>query len=327
VRGLRPRSLQAARAKIDPWQALDWLLEEEHTPEGDLVPSLTIFLAGSECPFTCVFCDLWQYTLKGETPAGAIPAQIQKALLEASKKLPQERWKHTVLKLYNASNFFEIGAVPPEDDPAIVELVSPFGRVVVECHPRLVGERCFRFAEGLEGKLEVAMGLETVHPRALPLLSKGVTLDAFDEAAGALAEEGIDLRCFVLLGSPYVEAEKSVEWTVTSVRHALALGARHVSVIPVRPGEGALEELERQGHFKPPTLEDLEDVLDSLVLGRAALEGTVLEGTVTADLWDLERLASCNACWQERKARLEALNQTGQPQPPVICAICGSGGP
>ena len=39
-------------------------------------------------------------------------------------------------------------------------LVSPFERVVVECHPRLIDDRCEEFDAKLDGQLEVAMGLE-----------------------------------------------------------------------------------------------------------------------------------------------------------------------
>ena len=303
---------------MDPGRPLDWLLEQERSPDGGLVEALTVFLAGGECPFTCVFCDLWRFTLEGATPAGAIPAQLRQALEAAAEDLPRKSWGNARLKLYNASNFFETGAVPPEDDGAVAALAAPFAQVVVECHPRLVGERCFHFAERLDGRLEVAVGLETVHPRALPRLGKGVTLESFDRAAAALAERQIGLRCFVLLGCPYVEAEETVEWTAASVAHALAAGARQVSIIPVRSGNGALEELELQGLFVPPTLEQLEEVLE-----RTVSQGP---GVVTADLWDLERFAPCPACRQQRRSRLDAMNRTGHVPPPVCCGVCGAGG-
>ena len=159
--------------------------EEERTPEaGD--PALTIFLAGAECPFTCVFCDLWRETLDGPTPPGALPAQLREALAAAGP-LPQPVRR---LKLYNASNFFEPRAVPMEDEDEILALVAPFARVTVECHPRLVGGRCLRFAERLTGRLEVAMGLETVHPEALPRLNKGLTLDGLRPRAATLRGAG-----------------------------------------------------------------------------------------------------------------------------------------
>ena len=68
---------------IDPDEPLGQFWEEERTPGGGTTPALTVFLAGAECPFTCVFCDLWRETLDGPTPRGALPEQIRKALAAA----------------------------------------------------------------------------------------------------------------------------------------------------------------------------------------------------------------------------------------------------
>ncbi|MCB1036985.1 MAG: hypothetical protein KDD47_24370 [Acidobacteria bacterium] len=81
------RALRPARPPVDPWRPLGWQLERERTVEGALEPALTVFLAGAECPFTCVFCDLWRHTLEGPTPAGALPAQLSAALEKASAEL------------------------------------------------------------------------------------------------------------------------------------------------------------------------------------------------------------------------------------------------
>ena len=57
-----------------------------------------------------------------------IPAQIRHAL----ERLPSAQH----LKLYNAGNFFDPQAIPPEDYAEIARLAAPFERVIVECHPR-----------------------------------------------------------------------------------------------------------------------------------------------------------------------------------------------
>lgn len=304
------RSLRPARRKIDPWQPLGQIWEEERTREGGLLPALTVFLAGAECPFTCVFCDLWRETLDGPTPPGALPAQLQKALAAAG---PAPR--PAALKLYNASNFFEPRAVPPEDEEEILALSAPFARVTVECHPRLTGGRCLRFAERLAGRLEVAMGLETVHPEALPRLNKGMTLDDFDRAAERLARAGIGLRVFVLVAPPFVPQGEAVEWAVRSAAYAFERGAERVSLIPVREGNGALEALRQAGDFTPPRLDQLEEALERcLSLG---------SGIVTADLWDARRFATCPACAGARLARLERMSLTGTPEPRPACSGCG----
>lgn len=304
-------------------------MEEERTGPGETAPNLTVFLAGAECPFTCVFCDLWRHTLDGPTPPGALPKQLEQALAAAEAELPRSGWHLARLKLYNASNFFDERAVPAVDEEALAALGRPFERVVVECHPRLVGERCFRFSEKLRvklgvkvgTKLEVAMGLETVHPEAFPLLNKGTTLAEHDAAARALAEDGIALRSFVLLGTPYVSPEEDLHWTLRSVEHALGLGAEQVSIIPLRPGNGAVEALMERGEAVLPGLRDLEDALRRALVLAESVGG----GVVTADLWDAESLEACPSCRPARLANLERMNRTGQPGESLDCETCEEG--
>jgi uncharacterized Fe-S cluster-containing MiaB family protein len=287
-------------------------VEDERTPAGRLVPTATVFLTGSECPFTCVFCDLWRYTTAGATPVGALPAQLRLALDDEAVQRARPRR----IKLYNASNFFEPRAVPPADLPVLADLLRPFESVTVECHPRLVlaDGGCLDFARRLSGRLEVAMGLETIHPDALPRLAKGVGPDDFARASRHLRAAGIGVRAFVLVGVPFVPGTESVAWAVRSAAYALDQGAGVVALVPVRAGNGELERLSAEGAFTPPTLLDLE----------AALEGAqgLGRGVVIADLWDAARLPACAACGPSRIARLERANRTGRAQPVVTCRTC-----
>jgi uncharacterized Fe-S cluster-containing MiaB family protein len=266
-----------------------------------------VFLAGAECPFTCSFCDLWRWTLDGPTPPGALPAQLAEALDTLPPPFPHR------LKLYNASNFFDRRAVPREDLPSIAELARPFAAVTVESHANMIGALTLEFAALLSGNLEVAVGLETIHPVALANLNKRLELDRFDRAAAFLAEHHTDLRVFVLLGAPYIPAEESIEWTVRTATHAAAAGASRIAIIPVRGGNGELERLQALGQFVPPTLTQLENALERCL---------PLKAVVTADLWDVERLPACPACRAERVARLGRLNLTGSSEPPARCSLC-----
>src|SRR5579862_5154122 len=158
------------RAVHDPWRYQDLIVEDERSAAGDVVRTATVFLTGRECPWHCVMCDLWRYTTEGDTPAGALPAQ----LAAARERLKQEAPAVTEIKLYNAGSFFDPRAVPEEDYEAMASLVAGFARVVVESHPALVGPRVDRWLDALRAHaagpgpaLEVAMGLETVHPEAL----------------------------------------------------------------------------------------------------------------------------------------------------------------
>lgn len=180
------------------------------------------------------------------------------------------------------------------------------------------------------------MGLETVHPEALPRLGKQSSIEIFDRAAAALREYGLALRAFVLVGTPFVPAAEQLRWTLRSVEHALRVGAEQVSLIPVRDGNGYLDTLAITD-FQPPSLAQLEEALEQALRRQqerlakkgatreaATREAATREGVVIADLWDVERFSTCDACMAARFNRLERMNLFGELPPPVACTRCGS---
>jgi len=289
-----------------------WIEEWEPDAAGIRRRFLTVFLTNRECPWRCLMCDLWRHTTLDPVPPGAIPQQIR----IARGAVPGTDG----LKLYNAGSFFDPGAIPPEDHPEIVALVRDCRRVVVECHPRLVGPRVDAFARQLPaGVLEVAMGLETAHPEVLEKLNKGMTVADFVTSARFLREAGIAVRAFVLVKPPYLDGAAALEWAVHSARVAFEAGAEVVSLIPTRGGPGVLEELTRRGEFSEPTLELFEAAVErALALGM---------GRVFADLWDLERFGQGRADVPARKARLAAMNadQRVLPHPASMASDLGRG--
>jgi archaeosine synthase beta-subunit len=300
-------SQRGAKNRLDPGQPYAFLEESERSERGELVDVATLFLTNRECPYRCLMCDLWKNTLDERVPAGAIPAQIRYAL----ERLPPARW----VKLYNSGSFFDPSAIPPVDDEAIARLIAPFERAIVECHPAVLGPRCLRFQERIAAELEVAMGLETAHPGVLERLNKRMTLASFARGAAFLAENGIDLRVFILLRPPFMTEAEGLEWACRSLDFAFDHGAAVCSVIPTRGGNGALEVLARAGQFAPPSLASMEAAVEYGVrLGR---------GRVFLDLWEAERFAPCQACAAARLARLAEINRTQSVGPRVGCSSCG----
>jgi hypothetical protein len=289
-----------------PWA---YLLEEERSASGEVVPVATIFLTNRECPWRCVMCDLWRNTLTDDTPAGAIPEQIAYALA----RLPAAR----EVKLYNSGSFFDRRAVPPEDHQAIAAAVTGFERVIVECHPSLVTDDCLRFRDRLRGRLEVAMGLETAHPTILDKLNKRMTLDQFAAAADRLRANDMDLRVFLLLHPPFMPESEAFTWAARSLEFAFDCGATAATLIPTRAGNGAMEALAAKGLFSPPSFAMLEEAAAyGISLGR---------GRVFADLWDAERFATCGVCREDRIARLRRMNLEQCILPAIRCDACGGG--
>lgn len=293
--------------RLDPLRPYAFLWEEERGINGDPVSTATLFLTNRECPFRCLMCDLWQNTLDTTVPPGAIPRQIVYALT----RLPEARQ----VKLYNAGSFFDPRAIPREDDPAIARLCARFERVIVESHPGFIGERARAFRRLLPDatQLEVAIGLETVHPAVLERLNKRITVVAFRHAARFLADHGMALRVFLLLRPPFLSEVEGVEWACRSLMVAFDAGATVCTVIPTRAGNGAMEALARAGQYAPPSLRSLEHVQEYGLRLKA--------GRVFADLWDIEPFARCS-CSAARIARLEHMNRTQTIPPPVCCASC-----
>lgn len=295
------------KASLDVFRPYSFLWEEEADENGQLIPTATIFLTNRECPFRCLMCDLWQNTLDARVPSGAIAGQIRYAL----ERLPSA----SQIKLYNAGSFFDPQAIPPEDDAEIAETVAYFDRVIVECHPAFLrgwhGERALRFQASLRGQMEIAIGLETVHPPTLEKLNKRMTVESFRAAAEFLKQHGIDLRVFILLRPPFLMEEEGLGWACRSLDVAAECGAKVCSIIPTRGGNGAMEAIGEA--YQPPKLRSLE----------AALEyGLSLnQFRVYADLWDVEKFYEC-ACSASRAARLAEMNRTQQIPAAIACLNC-----
>jgi radical SAM enzyme (TIGR01210 family) len=298
---------RAPRNAVDPQRPYAFLVEEECSADREVVPVATVFLTNRECPWQCVMCDLWKNTLTQSVPTGAIPQQIEYALA----LLPTARQ----IKLYNSGSFFDERAIPKEDYAAIAQIVARFERTIVECHPSLVGKSCVDFHDLIGNQLEVAMGLETVHPEVLDRLNKRMTLDQFARSAEFLRKNNIDLRVFILVQPPFIRPEESLHWAQRSLDFAFACGATAATLIPTRGGNGAMETLAQVGGFTPPALAAVE---------AAASYGLGLgQGRVFVDLWEIHnRPYSCRFCLTDRADRLHQMNLCQQFPPSIDCSHC-----
>jgi len=295
---------------VDPWKPYAFLTELERTATGLIENVATLFLTNRECPFHCLMCDLWKNTLDERVPPGAIPAQIDHAL----NRLPAAQH----IKLYNSANFFDSQAIPREDWSEIAARVRVFQTVIVENHPRLCGADCVRFRELIETRLEVALGLETIHPEILLALNKRMNLTDFEVAAEFLRSHDIDVRVFLLLRPPFQTEAEGIEWACRGIEYAFNHGAGCVSVIPVRGGNGIMERLQRTGDFHPPSLTAVETVLEyGLSLNR---------GRVFVDIWDLARFDPCPKCGPVRRERLARMNLSQAMEPHIACDCHIDGG-
>lgn len=273
-------------------------------PNGKIEDVATVFLTNKECPFRCLMCDLWKNTTNETVPVGSIPRQIEFAL----ENLPMVQH----IKLYNSGNFFDPRAIPVRDYQAIAAILSGFKTVLAENHPKLMGQKVLDFQRLLKADLQVAIGLETAHPDVLPRLNKQMTLEDFSSSVHFLKENGILSRAFILLRPPFLNEEEGLMWAKKSIDFAFECGVECCAVIPTRPGNGALELLEKTGYFQAPTISSLEQALDYGI--------SLRRGRVFADLWDLEIFSACDTCFDLRKNRLDQMNSHQYILPGISCS-------
>ena len=205
------------------------------------------------------------------------------------------------IKLYNASNFFEPRAVPP-DGPAGARGPargrSPESPWMPSAARR---RRVLRVRARIRGRLEVAMGLETIHPEALPHLNKRRASTTSTERRRACGRHDIGVRAFVLVGAPFVPAERE-----RRLGRALGgLGPRAGRRRWSRSSRCAAATASSSAWPRPassrrrPCATSRPPWKARWRLGR---------GVVVADLWDAERLPGCPACRAARVERLARMN-------------------
>jgi archaeosine synthase beta-subunit len=297
-------SMRGNKNPVNPRRPYGWLVEKERTISGEIEDTGIIFLTNRECPFHCLMCDLWKNTTDESLVAGLIPEQIEWALAQ----MPDI--KH--LKLYNSGSFFDARAIPAEDYKKIASLLRCFETIIVESHPRLINEKCLDFRDMLKPELQVAIGLETIHPEILPKLNKQMTDEDFGNSVGFLKKNGIHSRAFILLRPPLLTESEGIYWAEQSIDFAFETGVECCTIIPVRAGNGAMDVLKEKGDFNLPDIHSLETVLEYGI--------GLKRGRVFADVWDLGLFSNCKKCLSKRTERLTAMNLNQKILTPVECS-------
>jgi archaeosine synthase beta-subunit len=268
-------TIESHRRTLDANRPQAFFEEGEPSPEGKILGGVTVLLTASRCPLRCTMCDLWYQTLPHPTPVGSIAKQIDIVLDSTT----QRDW----IKLYNAGNFFDTQSIPIEDYEGIAQRVGDFRRVIVENHPNIGRRHLPKFRSMIRGRLEVAIGLETVQGRLLRHMNKRFAYAEFESYLAHLRSCSTDARVFLILGGPGWSREESIRWAKLSIRYSARLQCRSASVIPARMGHGWNDQGDRLPtwsagellHFQCQAIEDLQRQRSPMM--------------VTMDTWNIDQ--------------------------------------
>jgi len=191
-------------------------------------------------------------------------------------------------------------------------LIEGFETLLVESHPAFINETSIYFRDLIKPELQVAIGLETIHPEVLTKLNKGMKLEDFEHSVKLLTSYKIKTRAFILLRPPFLSEAEGVLWAKKSMEYAFNAGITTCTIIPVRTGNGALDALALDHFFEQPDINSLEEVIE-YGIGLNA-------GLVFADLWNIENFSSCNKCLEKRKERLNRMNLYQKIIPRIPCS-------
>ena len=201
-------------------------------------------------------CDLWRFTTRDRHAGRRHPGPSR----GGTHSLAERGEQISRVKLYNASNFFDPRAVPESDYGDIAAatrrgLRAGDRRVASLAHrrPRRAVSRRAR-----RPRLEVAMGLETVHPAALDALNKRMTTEDFARRPTISVVAGCRSASSCSLRHHSCRRGTGRRGCCSRSRLLKSCGASVISLIPTRAGNGTMEALTAQKLFRAPTQEDVD---------------------------------------------------------------------
>lgn len=283
---------------------------------------LMVILTAPGCAYArtaggCTNCGFPQTFGTGKTvSAEDYRAQVEVALA----RIPGGVQAPVEVDLYNSGSYFNPEEVPEPAQSAMLAMAAARPEVaslLVETRPEyLIAARLARAMEACRHKpLEVGIGLESANPEILSRrIHKGYTWEQFAAAAALLARAGAGLLAYVLLKPINTGERDAIEDSVATARKVFALGRElkcptRVALEPcfVAPQTPLYHAFE-QGHYRPPWLWSVAEVIS-----RVAPLGRVLVGLSNEGTNPLQMPHNCEHCTGRFRHTLAVFNQTQDP--------------
>jgi radical SAM enzyme (TIGR01210 family) len=231
---------------------------EKEIIEGQIADALVIVLRSKGCFWSresgCLMCGYNNDCLSSVTFEDLVN-QFELAMGQHAGQ--------SYLKIYTSGSFFDPNEIEIETQERIMGLAGQkASQVLVESRPEFVTAENLQRATYLVKKLEVAVGLETANDDVRSrCINKGFQFSDYKRACGILQKNDASIRTYLLLKPPYISEGESINDVKRSIEKVSELSAT-ISINPVNVQRGTVvESLWKRGHYRPPWLWSLIEVL------------------------------------------------------------------
>lgn len=306
---------------------LEALWKEDDMAGGEKVRAMVVIMRTNGCCWVkhggCTMCGYREASLHDVSEEDLLK-QLDQAL---------SRYKgEPFVKIYTSGSFLDDNEVPPSVREKFYEAFSGCSRLLFESRPEFITEETVKT---LPRNATVALGLESSDPEVLATaVHKGFTPDDIRRAGLLLKQNGLAVRTYLLLKTPFMTESMAIRDSVASARFADEF-SDEISVNPLNVQRGTyVERLWKRGEFRSPWIWSLVEVfrqlhgtvharLMSSPSGGGAQRGVhncgecdkkVLDAverfSFSQDISDLSVTCPCEARW---RAYMESENLLGSP--------------
>jgi len=221
--------------------------------------TIPLFIPMQGCPFDCVFCDQRQIT--GQQNAQS-DAEIAGKIEQYLATLPDENCKIEI-------GFFggSFTGLKVTEQQRYLDLAKPWlksGKISgirLSTRPDYINDEILKMLKEC-GVTAIELGVQSMDDEVLRLAGRGHTADDVKKAAGKIKAAGFSLGLQMMTSLPGDSFDKSLK----TAEEIVLLGADSTRIYPALVIRNtSLENIYRQGRYKPLTLDEAVDWCSRIV--------------------------------------------------------------
>jgi len=225
--------------------------KEEELLDGKVAKAMVIVLRTVGCRWSkiagCSMCGYFKETYDAGYD------EIKQQIDEAYKKYENEE----IVKFFTSGSFLDEKELPRELQLYAIKKFSKAKKIVIESRPEFI-----KNLEGMEGNIEVAMGLESANDRVLEYsINKGFRFNAWMKNAKLVKEFGKKLRVYILIKPPFLKEKEAIEDAINAAKKVKDI-ADTISFNPTAiHGRTIVETIWQRHLYRPPWLWSVIEVI------------------------------------------------------------------